>query len=238
MVVKGASSLVDSLDGSRNALARVGNLTQQGIDLIDRFDGTRKEAQTSAERLLENTNTICPRVRAKLCTDIFNAKDCNLQDIPYPKEIQTAITYFDGTKGLGFEEVLKFRADLVIMQEAVNDIDQKATSFNWAFGVASAFAVTLAVLCFFMMIGVILAWLERLPRIFDCFRMFVIVPSFIMLVLVSWVFSMVFVIGSMALADTCINSPDRFVLTVVEKYRAQLTSIVTDFLIYYITGKC
>jgi hypothetical protein len=242
MVVKGASSLVDSLDGSRNALARVGNLTQQGIDLIDRFDGTRKEAQTSSELLLERTNTICPLVREKLCTDILNANGCNLQGIPYSEEIQTAIEYFDDTNGLNFEdvikeEVIKFRADLVLVQEAVDDIDQKATTFNWAFWVASAFALTLAVLCFLMTIAVILAWLDRLPRIFDCFRTFVIVPLFIMLVLVSWGFSMVFVIGSMALADTCINSPDRFVLTIVEKYRAQLSSILTDFLIYYVTGK-
>jgi hypothetical protein len=237
MVAKGATSLVDSVDGSRDALAHVSNLTQQGIALIDRFDTIRQKAATSLDTLLEKTNRLCPLVREKLCTDIFDPKSCNLQDIPYPEDIQTVIDYFDGTKGLVFDEVIKFRADLVTIQERADNMDQKAATFNWAFWVASALALALAVLCFLMMIGVILAWLDRLPRIFYCFRMLVVVPLFILLGLVAWGFSMVFLIGSLALADTCINSPDGTVLTVVEKYRDQMSSIATDFLIYYITGK-
>jgi hypothetical protein len=88
-----------------------------------------------------------------------------------------------------------------------------------------------------MMTGVLLAWVHKLPRVFYCFRTIVIVPSFIFLVLISWVFSMVFVIGSMALADTCVDSPDAIVLNLVNNIRDDISSIIAELLIFYITGK-
>jgi hypothetical protein len=160
-----------------------------------------------------------------------------MTDMPYSAEIQTMISYFNGIRELAFEEVMKFRGDLVKIQDTADEMDQRAESFNWAFWVAAAFALALAVLCFLMMITVVLAWKDYLFRGVRCFRMTVIVPLFIFLVIVSWVFAVVFVIGSMAVADTCIDSPDERVLSVVDKYRDELDSIITDFLIYYISGK-
>jgi hypothetical protein len=238
MTSKGVTSLVDTLDGSRDALAIVHNLSQQAINIIDRFDERRLAAEFDMTKLLKATNTFCPDVREQLCTDILNNEGCDLNGIPYPVAIRSIITYFDGIRGLGFDEVIKFRADLIDIQDFADDMDQKASSYNWAFWIAAAFAITLAVLCFLVMVGVVLAWVERLPRVFYCFRMIVIVPLFVFLVLVSWVFAMVFVIGSMALADTCIDSPDGTLLTVLDKHRDQLSSIITKFLIYFISGKC
>jgi hypothetical protein len=237
MTSKGVSSLVDTLDGGRDALATVHDLTQTAIVIIDTFLERRGTAEILTTELLEETNTFCPNVTEQLCTDILNNEGCNLNGIPHPTVIRSMISYFDGIKGLAFTEVFKFRADLVKIQDTADDMEQKASTFNWAFWVAAAFAIALAVLCFIMMVGVILAWVDRLARVFHCFRMIVIVPLFIALVVVSWIFAMVFVIGSMAMADSCIDSPDGTVLTIVEKYQAELSSFVTEFLIFYISGK-
>jgi hypothetical protein len=236
MVSKGITSLVDTVDGGRDAIKKVANLTRQAIELVDSFLETTTIAQYETTNLLQATNGFCPNVRESLCEDISNATNCNFQGIPYASEIEKVVDYFDGVKGLVFEDVVKFRADLVTMAEAADGVDEKAKTFNWAFWVAASFALALALLCFIMMLGVILAWVHKLPRVFHCFRIIVIVPLFMFLVLISWVFSMVFVIGSMTLADTCIDSPDEIILDLLNNIRNDISSIIAEFLIFYISG--
>lgn len=240
MVARGVASLVDTLDGGRNAISIAANLTQQGIGLTDKFLETNLQAQSDTVLLLEATNGFCPNVREELCEDITNNNitNCNLEGIPYSEEIQIVIDALYDLQGFAFTEVLKFRDDLVSMLEAAEEMDQKASTFNWAFYVSASFAIALAILCLIMMIGVVMAWVHRLPRIFYRFRTIVIVPLFMLLVLVSWIFSMVFVIGSMALADTCINSPDEKVLNLIDQLKGDISSIIAEFLIFYISGTC
>lgn len=237
---KGVQSLVDTLDGGRTAIDQATTLTRQGMALIDQFLDTKQQAANETARLLTITNTFCPAIRPTLCADILNGQDCNLDGIPFATAIEEVITYFEGTTGFVFEEITNFRNDLETMLEAADEMDQKAATFNWAFWCAYAFNLTLAILSFFIMMGVILAWApyRRLANIFYCIRSFFIVPLFIIMVVCSWIFSMVFVIGSMALADTCVDSPDGVVLKVLDNMRDDISSIIADFLIYYVTGKC
>lgn len=237
MVSQGVSSLVDTLDGGRNFISIAISLTQQGIDLIDGFFETYSQAQNDTVRLLEATNGFCPNVREELCEDIItDSTNCNFEGIPYSEEIQIVIDAVHVFQGDAFLEVFNFQEDLVSMLEAAEELDQKASTFNWAFYVAASFAIALAVLCFIMMIGVCLAWAHRLPKIFYCFRSFVIVPLFMLLVFLSWIFSMVFVIGSMALADTCIDSPDEKVLNLIDKLKGDVSSMIAEILIFYVSG--
>jgi hypothetical protein len=239
MVARGVSSLVDTLDEGRKAISIAADLIQQGIDLTEDFLETNSQAQNDTVLLLEATNGFCPNVREELCEDFSNnIANCNLEGIPFSEEIQIVIDFLDDLQGFAFTKVFKFRDGLVSMLEVAEELDQKASTFNWAFYVSASFAIALAVLCLIMMIGVVMAWLRRLPRIFYCFRTIVIVPLFMMLVFVSWIFSMVFVIGSMALADTCINSPDEKVSKLIDQLKDDLSSIIAEFLIFYISGAC
>ena len=240
MVDKGVASLVDTLDGGKNALDQARDLTRKGIALIDKFIDTKEEAEIDTERLLTATNTFCPAIRPTLCADILNGRDCNFDGIPFASVIEDVVSYFGGTNGLAFEEITNFRSDLELMVEVADEMDQKADTFNWAFWCASAFSLTLAILSFVMMIGVVLAWYRRTPTVFYYARSFIMVPLFILMVLCSWIFSMVFVIGSMALADTCVDSPDGIILKVLDdvREREDISSIIVDFLVYYISGKC
>jgi hypothetical protein len=164
-----------------------------------------------------------------------------LEGVPYADQVQMILDAFDGARatlrGIVFDDIILFRDDLVTMNEAASALDKKAATFYWAFWVASSFAIVLAVLCFFMMIGVILAWCHSIPIVFYRCRVLVMVPLFMLLVSVSWIFSMVFVIGSMALADTCIESPDQNVLFLIDNLEGKISSIVKSFLVFYVTGK-
>ena len=101
---KEVSSLADTLDGGRDALATVHDLTQKAIDIIDDFNETRGTAEIFTTGMLEETNTFFPNVTEQLCTDILNNEGCNLNGIPYHTEMRSMISYFDGIKGLAFSK--------------------------------------------------------------------------------------------------------------------------------------
>jgi len=61
--------------------------------------------------------------------------------------------------------------------------------------------------------GIIIAWLKKvrsgwMNKLYSCVRGWFMVPLFTVLVIICWIFSMVFVIGSTMSADMCYNGPD------------------------------
>jgi len=114
--------------------------------------------------------------------------------------------------------------------------------------IASTFALLLAVLCIIICYGVIEAWFGGCKRgncgvkLFACLRSWLILPLFIFLVIMAWVFSMVFIIGSTASADMCVDSPDTRLEEVLIKYGdfsegdLGTESIILRFLLFYIRG--
>jgi hypothetical protein len=122
-------------------------------------------------------------------------------------------------------------------------MQQQVASFDWAFDVAAAFAICLAVLSIFIIIGVVLAWRNQLNG--SCFRWIrnlVIVPIFALLVVMSLIFSCVFVVGSITTADVCYESPDAIVLQALEtnlfpdleKSNKEFGPILVKFIKFYV----
>jgi hypothetical protein len=212
-----------------------------GISYVDQLIRTQQDAEEDAGLLLEYLNAFCPNVKEALCDNVLNATGCDLEGVPYADEVQIILDTFDDgrarVRGLLFDEIILFREDLVTMNEAASDLDKKASAFYWAFWVAAAFTIMLAVLCFIMMIGVVFAWCHSIPTVFYFCRIVVMVPLFMLLVSVAWIFSMVFVIGSIALADTCIDSPDKKVLFLIDNLKGKISSIIASFLVFYVTGE-
>jgi len=118
--------------------------------------------------------------------------------------------------------------------------------YNWAFFVASSFAGLLLILCIFISYGIIEAWCgcsknrKCLSKVFAILRNWLMLPIFIFLVIISWLFSMVFIIGSTASADMCVDSPDERLERALVKYgdfsSDATESAILAFLIFYIRG--
>jgi hypothetical protein len=70
----------------------------------------------------------------------------------------------------------------------------------------------------------------------DCLRKWFLVPSFAILVAFSFFFSMLFIIGSMSVADLCVDSPDNRILTILERFQEQLSPIAVEIASFYING--
>ena len=120
-------------------------------------------------------------------------------------------------------------------------------NYNWAFIVASSLAGLLLILCLFISYGIIEAWCgcsknrKCVSKVFAILRNWLLLPIFILLVIISWLFSMVFIIGSTASADMCVDSPDERLERALVKYGDFSSSDVTEsiilaFLLFYIRG--
>jgi hypothetical protein len=116
---------------------------------------------------------------------------------------------------------------------AAETMDDKAKTFNWALWLAFVFSWVLSGLCLWIMVGVAC----RMPVILKCLQSCILVPSFCLLVVCSFVFSGVFVIGSMALADLCVDSPDPRIMVILNRFRDTLSPILVEFAVFYISRK-
>jgi len=115
------------------------------------------------------------------------------------------------------------RSDLIEVADMLGRFNDTAGKFTWAFWLSAAFAILLAILNICIVVGVILAWRgkqerNRCGKFVSCIRSWVVIPLYIFLVIVSWIFSMVFVMGSTVAADWCYNSPDTNVLVSLQYF--------------------
>jgi hypothetical protein len=140
-------------------------------------------------------------------------------------------------------QLVQVRSDLVEASNIMNSVNQEVAKFNWAFWVAAGAVILMAVCTILILNGVIMAWQNKLrgtcwQRTTSCFRGWFIVPLFVFLLIVGWVFSMVFVMGYTATSDFCYNSPDENVQAVLEQYKDKFSSnsIVYPTLMYYVSG--
>jgi hypothetical protein len=223
---------VKAVDAGIGTITMVKDLLQEGIDLIDTILEEQNLSSTEMEAVLNAVNSICPEVRDPLCTNITDPATCNLDGIFDGEAVLNFITFFATARSLVYEELYQCRADLVDLLVVAGEMEDFGETFNWALYCSMAFSLALAVLCVCVIIGAVF----QLSRITKCLQHVILVPVFVLLVILSWVFSIAFVIGSIGLADMCIDSPDDRVMILLEKFRSEFSSIIFDFIVFYING--
>jgi hypothetical protein len=226
--------LTQSLSDGRRAISIVQHLTQGGINLIDLIDEQNAATSIAVEGLLSDANRMCPNVRDPICTDLSNPSTCNFEGVFDTDVLQITLEHFAGAeRNVYYQEIVKARDDLEELLVVVEDLDDKAATFNWALYCAMVFSLLLAALCLLIMVGIAC----RVSRVLSCLRHCVLVPIFSVLVVLSSVFSIVFIIGSMALADLCVDSPDDRVLVILNRFREDLSPMMVEFATFYISSK-
>lgn len=229
MVVFGLQSLNRSVSDGQSGLTQGSGLATEAVSLIDTYLQRQNATVEAARNVLEVSNeTLCPAVKTVLCSDptVF---DCNAIFNTFPQILDY--------KDLVVEQLVSTRGDLLQVSNILNDVNSSISQFDWAFWVATGCVLLMAVCTLLILNGVILAWQKKLrgtcwQRTTSCLRGWFIVPLFVVLLILGWVFSMVFVVGSTATADFCYNSPNQNVLvrrlfytpsTVFAKYFACLS---------------
>jgi len=198
--------------------------------VIEQNDATGQEVDS----LLEEINGICPNIRDPICTDLSDVSTCNFEGIFDGEVLTNTLEHFsEGERSVYYQESRKAKEDLETFLQVTNDIDARAESFNWALYCAMGFSTMLATLVLWILIGIIWRW----SKLLNGLRHWVLVPTFSVLVFFSALFSIVFVIGSMALADLCIDSPDERILIILNRFEEDISPILVDFVTFYISRK-
>ncbi len=236
------------LQSSKDVVAGVEQgqeLATEAIELINNAISRQASVVKVLRPYLEDINGICPNATKSICEDITDASTCDFEGIPLPDDFQVAFTFLIGyARNTTLSKLDGVRQDLISLEEDLEKVAQQISSFNWAFAIASAFAVLLLVANIIISHGIIEAWRrETSPQKYKCFtkmldmtRHWLMVPVFVFLVVMSWMFSMIFVIGSIAAADLCYGSPDETVLTLLEQDIVPVDGIVQRLLIFYVKG--
>jgi hypothetical protein len=207
MIVMGVTSLNDSVKDGRDGLAQGESLTNDAVTLIDSYLYRQNSTLEAARNVQQTSNdVICPSLREIICSDA-SSFDCDyILDLGSNSAVTSALNEI-------VTQLVEIRSDLVEVGAIIDNIDQQVTNFTWAFWVAAGAVILMAICTILILNGVILAWQKKLrgtcwQSTTSRFRGYCIVPLFVTLLLIGFVFSMVFVMGYTATSDFCYNSPD------------------------------
>ena len=235
--VKGFKHLVASVESGRDILTQGEDMTDQGLTVVDAYLTKRAQFAESHRNLMQQLNGFCPKVTNQVCGDILTGSDCQFEGLPYSLILNNVVDYASTLHDELLHDILDFRHDLTEALALFQRWQSTLDDFNWALYTAISFSLCLALLCVYIMTGVILAWRDRLPSAFVCLRSTFVIPLFMLLVFFSWVFATVFMLGSISLADFCIDSPDTKVMALIHRYGDQLSPTVANFALYFVSGK-
>jgi hypothetical protein len=209
-------------------------LTEGGINIIDDVLIQNEQAGVLVEDLLENINGICPTVRDPLCADLDDISTCNFEGIFDTDTVQAVVEHFRGNeRSVVYTELNRARGDLEDFLKVANDIDDQAYQFKWALYLAMAFQICLAVMSVLIVFGI----LSGTPKAVQCLRSWVLIPIFTVFVVLSFVFCLTFLFGSIVLADMCVDSPDAKIQVLLDRFQEDLSPILVEFANFYINRK-
>jgi hypothetical protein len=209
-------------------------LTQGGIDIIDRVLVQNEDTGVLVETLLENINGICPNVRETLCVDLDDISTCNFEGILDTETVQAVVGHFRGSdRSAVYTDLVQARRDLEGLLVVAEDLDEQASQFNWALYCALAFSLALGAMSLLILVGII----SESPRVVRCLRSWILIPIFSMFVVLSFVFCLTFLVGSIILADMCVDSPDTRIQVLLDRFQADLSPILVEFVNFYINRK-
>jgi hypothetical protein len=188
---------------------------------------------------------------SSLCANVTSDADrqCDFSQLPIGGALVDLFRFFNDLSGTLFKALDDMEDDLL---EVISLMDQAQNyypkHFAWAFWVAAGSSIGLAVMCLYLLAVVVrLLWFTQtemssetasiLPLPVKGIRSWLVLPLLILLTMLSWLFSMVFVAGSIGTSDMCVNSPDGPMLTILDNIQESLdSSLVPLFLAYYVRG--
>ena len=238
MTMGGVWSLKDAFGDALSGLDQAETLTNQAVSVVDNFSSRQESARSQTVQFMDAVNSFCPNKAERICTDLIDGVACNATGLPLVDEI---IDVIEGARQVLYGELGDLRSDLVELGDIFADMSHVASQFYWAFYVGVAFAWLVALAALAMVIIVVREWMTPKKGSTSCTQVlckhFVAIPTFLFCVVLCWLFSMVFVIGSTTVADMCYESPDSKVIGILEDNRDRFKSSVFDYSVYYV-GAC
>lgn len=205
MSVYGVDSLTNTLEAGRESIRIAKSLAGDAQSIVDSIISQNKDLSQKVYGMLDDVNGMCPLVRDPLCDDIYNISTCDITSflgIDLNDVFQTAAGHFvAGEESEYFLEIVNAKNGLEDVQTVSSYMDHSAAQLNWALSLSMAMSLLLAMLCILILSGLLC---PEVPKVLQCIRSRFMIPTFVVLVVFAYLFSLVFVTASIATADVCI----------------------------------
>eukprot|EP00985_Skeletonema_marinoi_P014746 scaffold7522_cov202-Skeletonema_marinoi.AAC.1 len=244
----------DDADGDNRIKMLVARLTQLVRSLIVDIipsDGQRALQSSDMDAI---TETVVEKDGVKYTilslSENFTGTDLIINGYNVTKLFTTDLTFEIDVKTLTesvnekLEDSSSFLLDIFRrLQTALETVYEEAKSAQDSlesivpyFTVAVVFVAVLIGLTSFFIIGTILAWVGKQPRLFRCANDNIILPIFILVGLLVWIFTVVFLTLGVLMGDYCVVSPDVQMNQIFEQTLANISPIGFKFAHYYFNG--
>ncbi len=216
MVIAGIMNLSDASKAMTEGLNKARNIALSGAILIEDFLRNQNLLIRNIQSYRATMNGFCPQVAETVCEQLSPISNCNFTR--FSESIRVFLwDIFIDLRTYTFFELTSIQNDLVKAADSMSSIKQNVNGFTWAFWTACVWALLLMIFTMFLMYGVVLAWREErrqsfLQCVVTMMHHWLVVPFYIFFVFLTWVFSMIFVIGTVVTADFCFDSPDSKIL--------------------------
>ncbi|GAX24993.1 hypothetical protein FisN_2Lh276 [Fistulifera solaris] len=240
MVIAGIMNLSDASKAMTKGLDKARHIALSGAILIEDFLRNQNLLIRNMKSYRATMNGFCPQVAETVCEQLSPISNCTFTK--FSETIRVFLwTIFIDLGTYTFFELTSIQNDLVNAADSMSSVKQGVNGFTWAFWTACVWALLLMIFTMFLMYGVILAWCEErrqsfLQCVVTMMHHWLVVPLYIFFVFLTWVFSMIFVIGTALTADFCFDSPDSKILTTIDANRERFSELGVEFATYYVSG--
>jgi hypothetical protein len=237
-MVMSMEDLTQSTQSFRDGIDQMKIVTQLTINTALNLQDRQLATKSSSLKLIQDMNQICPSLSTDLCNNATGPLDCDFSPLPFGNELYSFIYLLDGIFYWNVEELDHVIDDLYSLMDMFDQaLLYYPKHFSWAFWVAAGSSLGLGVLCLAILTAMFLISMERPLGCLRYLRSRLIVPLFILLTVIGFLFSIIFITGSISTADFCYNSPDGPVLSMLEVLRNNFQSFVIFFLEFYVRGE-
>ena len=235
-----ADTSVDGLEQTMNSgtdtILIVQNIITEAVDLMDTLVQDLHALAGDLSLLLTTINGICPKKRSQLCDNLLDPDSCDTAGVfatSIFQQIITRLNDIDGESDPLLPRLINTRNGLQDMLEVTDNVSDQVDTLDWILSVAMFFALCLSLLT----LAMIATLVYPKGRLVQCIQHRFVMPLFIFLVTLSFLFAISFIIASLALSDTCVDDPDPRFKAVADNYFFDKSSHVYQFVELYLSRK-
>lgn len=116
----------------------------------------------------------------------------------------------------------------------VQDLDATLEDFKRYIGAAKVLVILIDIVALSLMFACIMAWTKTQHFVPICVRNTCIIPIFVVLIILFWIFATASLLGAMAGSDFC-RMPDESVSAFVLGNQESFSPLMLAFILYYVT---
>lgn len=209
LITKGIVQLDAQADSVANAWKQLQWSSMETSNVLENLQALQPSLLDDTAEVFRLLDQYCPAIRLGICNDDEDLLDCNIEGIPLERSWESWLAYqmqpqnvVDWMQAPNWTAV---QADL----ELFSSIPVEETLDNWSSTLAAS---TICSILQFVLVFLIM-WSIAMPKYQFDFQEYFISTSpafpwlFWLLTLASWIFAIVFLLGSIIASDACVESP-------------------------------